>query len=128
MRLLRRHALQIVRKTSEGYYNENGRWVSGEASVTVPIRGNLQPYNNSLTQKVLPKGVVATDVRILYTVAQLRTSDEVAWTEADVLLLNDIEYECFSVMDWSQQLARTSHYEYLFIRRDKINQVRNASE
>lgn len=128
MRLLRRHTLTVVRKISEGYYNDDGLWVSGDSETKTQIKGNLQPYNSSLTQKVMPKGIMAADVRILYTTAQLQTSDERSWKEADILLVGGVEYECFSVMDWSMQLKRTSHYEYLFIRRDKINAVRNASE
>ena len=125
MRLLRRHSLDIIRKSSDGHYNESGRWVGGGEEIKFSIRGNLQPYQKSLTQGVFPTGLRTQDVRLLFTTAVLRTSDDVSWQEADILVLGGIEYECFSLMDWQEQLHRTSHGEYLFIRRDKMNNVRN---
>ncbi len=40
-------------------------------------------------------------------------------------MIDGHEYEVFG-LDWSQQLAHTSHYEYIIIRRDKMNAVRNS--
>ncbi len=129
MRLLNRHKLTVKRKIDEGYYNESGRWVSGENLVEVNIKGNLQPYVKGSvlngTQLVLPDGIRLTDTRILYTVARLRTSDDVDWTESDLVDVGGHDYEVFMRMDWEDQLSHTSHNEYILIRRDKMNAVRN---
>ncbi len=129
MRLLNRHKLTVKRKIDEGYYNESGRWVSGENLVEVAIKGNLQPYIKGSvlngTQLVLPDGIRLTDTRILYTVARLRTSDDVDWQEADLVDVGGHDYEVFMRMDWEDQLSMTSHNEYILIRRDKMNAVRN---
>ncbi len=129
MRLLNRHKLTVKRKIDEGYYNDSGRWVSGENLVEVAIKGNLQPYIKGSvlngTQLVLPDGIRLTDTRILYTVARLRTSDDVDWQEADLVDVGGHDYEVFMRMDWEDQLSMTSHNEYILIRRDKMNAVRN---
>lgn len=44
MRLLRRHTLTVRRKLDEGYYNDEGRWVSSDDYAEETIKGNLQPY------------------------------------------------------------------------------------
>ncbi|QBP33160.1 hypothetical protein Silverhawkium_gp73 [Shigella phage Silverhawkium] len=131
MRLLNRHSFVVKRKVSEdGYYNADGDWVSSQDIVEVNCKGNIQPYIKGSvkngTQIVLPEGIRLTDTRILFTVAKLRTSDDVEWTEADIVMIDGHEYEVFMTMDWSNQLAHTSHYEYIIIRRDKMNAVRNS--
>lgn len=131
MRLLNRHSFVVKRKVSEdGYYNNDGDWIASQDIVEVNCKGNIQPYIKGSvkngTQIVLPEGIRLTDTRILFTVAQLRTSDDVDWTEADIVMIDCHEYEVFMTMDWSNQLAHTSHYEYIIIRRDKMNAVRNS--
>lgn len=131
MRLLNRHSFVVKRKVSEdGYYNNDGDWIASQGIVEVNCKGNIQPYIKGSvkngTQIVLPEGIRLTDTRILFTVAQLRTSDDVDWTEADIVMIDGHEYEVFMTMDWSNQLAHTSHYEYIIIRRDKMNAVRNS--
>ncbi|WMU95497.1 hypothetical protein [Escherichia phage pEC-M719-6WT.1] len=131
MRLLNRHSFVVKRKVSEdGYYNNDGDWIASQDIVEVNCKGNIQPYIKGSvkngTQIVLPEGIRLTDTRILFTVAQLRTSDDVDWTEADIVMIDSHEYEVFMTMDWSNQLAHTSHYEYIIIRRDKMNAVRNS--
>lgn len=131
MRLLNRHSFVVKRKVSEdGYYNNDGDWVASEDIVEINCKGNIQPYIKGSvkngTQIVLPEGIRLTDTRILYTVAKLRTSDDVDWTESDIVMIDGYEYEVFMTMDWSNQLAYTSHYEYIIIRRDKMNAVRNS--
>ena len=130
MRLLNRHTLTVKRKIADdGHYDENGRWVSDENQVEVKIKGNLQPYIKGPvlngTQLVLPDGIRLTDTRILYTVARLHTSDDVDWKEADLVVVDCHDYEVFMRMDWEQQLAHTSHNEYIIIRRDKMNGFRD---
>ncbi|XAO54233.1 minor capsid protein [Yersinia phage vB_YenM_P778] len=130
MRLLNRHTLTVKRKASgEGHYNDNGDWVSDTNVVNVLIKGNLQPYIKGSvlngTQLVLPEGVRLTDTRILFSGAKLRTSDDVSWVEADLVVVDGLDYEVFMTMDWSLQLQYTSHYEYIIIRRDKMNATRN---
>lgn len=130
MRLLNRHTLAVKRKISEdGHYNNDGDWVASTAMVEVVIKGNCQPYVKGSvmngTQLVLPDGIRLTDTRILYTTAKLRTSDDVSWQESDLVVVDGLDYEVFMVMDWSNQLQYTSHYEYIIIRRDKMNAVRN---
>lgn len=131
MRLLNRHSFVVKRKVSEdGHYNEDGDWVASQDVVSINCKGNIQPYIKGSvkngTQIVLPEGIRLTDTRILFTVAELRTSDDVDWTEADIVMIKGYEYEVFMTMDWSEQLAHTSHYEYIIIRRDKMNAVRNS--
>ena len=131
MRLLNRHSFVVKRKVSEdGYYNNDGDWVASKDIVAINCKGNIQPYIKGSvkngTQIVLPEGIRLTDTRILFTVAKLRTSDDVDWTEADIVMIDGHEYEVFMTMDWSEQLAHTSHYEYIIIRRDKMNAVRNS--
>lgn len=131
MRLLNRHSFVVKRKVSEdGYYNNDGDWVASQDIVAINCKGNIQPYIKGSvkngTQIVLPEGIRLTDTRILFTVAKLRTSDDVDWTEADIVMIDGHEYEVFMTMDWSEQLAHTSHYEYIIIRRDKMNAVRNS--
>lgn len=133
MRLLNRHTLTVKRKISEdGHFNDDGRWVGSSAEVEVKIKGNLQPYIKGSvmngTQLVLPDGIRLTDTRILYTVARLRTSDDVDWTESDILVVDGHDYEVFMRMDWENQLPHTSHNEYIVIRQDKMNDVRNRSD
>ena len=130
MRLLNRHSFVVKRKVSEdGYYNNDGDWVASQDIVAINCKGNIQPYIKGSvkngTQIVLPEGIRLTDTRILFTVAKLRTSDDVDWTEADIVMIDGHEYEVFMTMDWSEQLAHTSHYEYIIIRRDKMNAVIN---
>ncbi|AZV02270.1 hypothetical protein Arno18_84 [Pectobacterium phage Arno18] len=132
MRLLNRHKLTVKRKISDdGYYNDAGRWVSGSTVVEVAIKGNLQPYIKGSvqngTQLVIPDGIRLTDTRILYTVARLQTSDDVDWKEADVVMVGEHGYEVFMRMDWEDQLQHTSHNEYIIIRQDKMNAIRNIS-
>ncbi|QYA57329.1 hypothetical protein ZYZZX_114 [Hafnia phage vB_HpaM_Zyzzx] len=129
MRLLRRHTLTVRRRLDEGYYNDEGRWVSSDDYAEETIKGNLQPYvkgniKNDM-QLVLPNGVRTTDTMILYTTAELVICNDRNWTEADLVMVKGTEYEVYSVMDWTEQLAHTSHYEYLLIRRDKMNELRN---
>ena len=124
MRLLNRHSFVVKRKVSEdGYYNDDG-------DVEVNCKGNIQPYIKGSvkngTQIALPEGIRLTDTRILYTTYKLRTSDDVEWNESDIVMIDGHEYEVFMTMDWSQQLAHTSHYEYIIIRRDKMNAARNS--
>ncbi|EIH6462442.1 hypothetical protein [Shigella phage ESh22] len=131
MRLLNRHSFVVKRKVSEdGYYNNDGDWVASQDIVAINCKGNIQPYIKGSvkngTQIVLPEGIRLTDTRILFTVAKLRTSDDVDWTESDIVMIDGHEYEVFMTMDWSEQLAHTSHYEYIIIRRDKMNAVRNS--
>jgi hypothetical protein len=131
MRLLNRHSFVVKRKVSEdGYYNNDGDWVASQDIIAINCKGNIQPYIKGSvkngTQIVLPEGIRLTDTRILFTVAKLRTSDDVDWTEADIVMIDGHEYEVFMMMDWSEQLAHTSHYEYIIIRRDKMNAVRNS--
>ena len=131
MRLLNRHSFVVKRKVSEdGYYNNDGDWVASQDIVAINCKGNIQPYIKGSvkngTQIVLPEGIRLTDTRILFTVAKLRTSDDVGLTEADIVMIDGHEYEVFMTMDWSEQLAHTSHYEYIIIRRDKMNAVRNS--
>lgn len=131
MRLLNRHSFLVKRKVSDnGFYNSDGDWVSSDSVVEVTCKGNIQPYVKGSvkngTQIALPEGIRLTDTRILYTVAKLRTSDDVDWQESDVVMIDGHEYEVFMCMDWSMQLAHTSHYEYIIIRRDKMNAVRHA--
>lgn len=76
-------------------------------------------------QLVLPNGVRTTDTMILYTTAELVICNDRNWTEVDLVMVKGTEYEVYSVMDWTEQLAHTSHYEYLLIRRDKMNELRN---
>lgn len=130
MRLLNRQSFIVRRKVSEdGYYDEGGDWVASSSTVEEVCKGNVQPYIKGSvkngTQIGLPEGLRLTDTRILYTVAQLRTSDDRSWQESDVVVINGVEYEVFMCMDWSEQLAHTSHYEYIIIRRDKMNEIRN---
>ena len=132
MRLLNRHTLTVKRKISEdGYYNDDGRWVTSSSTVDVTIKGNLQPYIKGSvlngTQLGLPDGIRLTDTRILFTVARLRTSDDVEWTESDIVVVDGHNYEVFMRMDWENQLPHTSHNEYIIIRQDKMNDVRNRS-
>lgn len=132
MRLLNRHTLRVKRKIADaGHFNENGRWVSDDNIVEVIIKGNCQPYIKGSvqngTQLVLPEGVRLTDTRILYTKARLQTSDDVEGKEADLVIVDNHDYEVFMRMDWENQLSRTSHNEYIIIRRDKMNVVRNNS-
>ena len=131
MRLLNRHSFVVKRKVSEdGYYNADGDWVASQDIVAINCKGNIQPYIKGSvkngTQIALPEGIRLTDTRILFTVAKLRTSDDVDWTESDIVIIDGHEYEVFMTMDWSEQLAHTSHYEYIIIRRDKMNAVRNS--
>lgn len=131
MRLLNRHSFVVKRKVSEdGYYNDDGDWVASQDIVEVNCKGNIQPYIKGSvkngTQVALPEGIRLTDTRILYTTYKLRTSDDVEWNESDIVMIDGHEYEVFMTMDWSQQLAHTSHYEYIIIRRDKMNAVRNS--
>lgn len=131
MRLLNRHSFVVKRKVSEdGYYNNDGDWVASQDTVAINCKGNIQPYIKGSvkngTQIALPEGIRLTDTRILFTVAKLRTSDDVDWTESDIVMIDGHEYEVFMTMDWSEQLAHTSHYEYIIIRRDKMNAVRNS--
>lgn len=131
MRLLNRHSFLVKRKLSDnGFYNDDGDWVSSDSTVEISCRGNIQPYIKGSvkngTQLVLPEGIRLTDTRILYTVAKLRTSDDVEWHESDLVMIDGHEYEVFMCMDWSNQLAHTSHYEYIIIRRDKMNAIRNS--
>ena len=131
MRLLNRHSFVVKRKVSEdGYYNGDGDWVASQDIVEVNCKGKIQPYINGSvkkgTQIALPEGIRLTDTRILYTTYKLRTSDDVEWNESDIVMIDGHEYEVFMTMDWSQQLAHTSHYEYIIIRRDKMNAVRNS--
>lgn len=130
MRLLNRHSFIVKRKVSgDGYYNNDGDWISSSTTIEVPCKGNIQPYIKGSvkngTQIGLPEGIRLTDTRILYTVAELRTSDDADWTEADIVMISGHEYEVFMCMDWSNQLAHTSHYEFIIIRRDKMNAIRN---
>ena len=131
MRLLNRHSFVVKRKVSEdGYYNNDGDWIASQDIVEVNCKGNTQPYIKGSvkngTQIALPEGIRLTDTRILYTTYKLRTSDDVEWNESDIVMIDGHEYEVFMTMDWSQQLAHTSHYEYIIIRRDKMNAVRNS--
>ncbi|QIN92483.1 hypothetical protein [Phage NBEco004] len=131
MRLLNRHSFVVKRKVSEdGYYNDDGDWVASQDIVEVNCKGNIQPYIKGSvkngTQIALPEGIRLTDTRILYTTYKLRTSDDVEWNESDIVMIDGHEYEVFMTMDWSQQLAHTSHHEYIIIRRDKMNAVRNS--
>lgn len=133
MRLLNRHKLTVKRRASNsGHYDDNGRWISDPNVVEVQIKGNLQPYVKGSvlngTQIVLPDGIRLTDTRILYTVARLQTSDDVEWIESDLVVVDGHDYEVFMRMDWENQLAHTSHNEYIIIRRDKMNAVRNTTD
>lgn len=130
MRLLNRHTLVVKRRIADaGHYNDDGDWVADDNIVEVKIKGNCQPYIKGSvlngTQLVLPEGIRLTDTRILYSTAKLRSSDDVTWKAADIVMVDCHEYEVFMVMDWWNQLQYTSHYEYIIIRRDKLNAVRH---
>lgn len=115
MRLINRRALEITRKGS-GYY-QGGRWVEGTPE-SISIRCNIQPYQQGDKSFILPEGIEAEDVRVVYTRTPLKTSSQHEETEADTTIIDGLTYVCKSVRDWSQNGMKLSHYEAFFVRQD----------
>lgn len=118
----------FVRQRSDGgYYTPEGEWINGDLT-NLNIRGTLQPIGNLAQeiQRVLPEGVRMDDVRVLYTVTELRVGNDRTGIEADNVIYSnpltsrDEVYEVFRVDPWVA-LHRLSHFKaFVFLKdRDK---------
>lgn len=71
----------------------DGRWVPG-STTTLSVDASVQPVTGDAMED-LPQGIRVEDVRILWTVTELRT--EKSGTGADLIAIGDLSYRVFKV-------------------------------
>lgn len=108
-----RRKFTIVRKTTAGYYDENGDWIEGSTSENIIIQATVQPLNSNDQTEVNPDGERTTEIVKVYTSTRLLTAkqayDENNPVEADVLLYDDREWKIIKCSGY--QSGVISHYK-----------------
>jgi len=85
----------ILRRKTAGSRDENGNWIT-----PVPTETTIQVVAQSLTadeRLALPEAVRTKETFKFHTTTELKTSDEVAQTNADIIVFDSIEWEISSV-------------------------------
>lgn len=119
-RLLQKNSLTFTRKNTTGAYDNSGNWVEGTAKAPVGVKGSLQPFREGDTRVDLPQGVSARDVRIFYTVHKLQTANDFTNAEADVTVIDGINFTVYNQEDWNVAAVTLAHYKTFLIRQDKL--------
>lgn len=111
----------VFRPLTSGVYDERGRWVEDTSTTTFMGVGSIQPYQFGKTRKVLPEGVRADSCFIIYTETYLFTSDHIAETISDIIMIGNELFEVCYFEDWSLNTAfasTTDHYKIIVKRKD----------
>ena len=85
----------ILKRKTAGSRDENGNWIT-----PVPTEATIQVVAQSLTadeRLALPEAVRTKETFKFHTTTELKTADEDAQTNADILVLDGNEWEISSV-------------------------------
>lgn len=119
MSRLMRERIYVTRDFGGGYY-QGGEWVEG-TNKSKYIQGGLQPFDDTGKQrKALPAGVTARDALLLFTKEQMYTVNQHNFTQADRITVDGLVYLAVESFNWSLLKRRSSHYEVLFVKEDKV--------
>ena len=110
------HTLTFNVPDNDGYYEDNGTFVSG-STTPQDIVGSLQPFDKKKERIVLPEGVRAIDTKIFYTQTEIKTSDNLDDQFPYTTTVEGHLYEVFIVEPWiGFGLPDLEHYK-CFLRR-----------
>lgn len=118
-RLLNLDTLTVLRVDSGslGEYDDDGNWVKGDGSTgQFTVEASLQPVTGE-DLELLPSGLKKTDVRKVYTPTELKTVDEDAGTEPDVIIIDGKNYEVQTVEPWKGR--RLAHFKCILTKEEK---------
>ena len=118
MSLMGRISLTINREVA-GHYNVAGEWVSG-ASTPTDISCNIQPFRKGVSQSILPQGISASDVLVIYSRTEMKTANEFNNTRADTATIDGLTYEVMAVENQARNSMSLNHYKAYWVRQDKL--------
>lgn len=110
-----RRSLQ-VRRRGEGAYNDDGLWEEG-VSTLLSITASVQQTDAEVLQ-TLPEGYRTKESYTLYTDFKLETSI-VDTRNADLVTIDDKDFQVVRVSPWRNLDFATKHYEALVV---KVNE------
>lgn len=109
-----------VTRHSEGYYDENGRWVEGSTS-TLTVKGRVQPYREGRVTKLLPEGISEEAALLVLSRERLYSANTKTKVSADTIEDDGDTYHVWSVKNFARasgDLALLNHYECVLLRED----------
>jgi hypothetical protein len=121
MRLLNTSSVRVTRY-GEQALDDNGNVVVTQKQV-FSVTGNWQPIPNvqkGEVAKVLPEGVKIEDVLVFFTKSELKPDNEKTGFTGDEVELDGWRYKVIQERNWSVQLPRIRHREFLLVRKTKL--------
>lgn len=104
-----------LRRFDVGSY-VNGKYVAGAAN-DISLTCSLQPMEGNET-KILPEGVRESQTMKMYTVEEIRTSNQEAKTKADEIIIDGLEFEVYEVQKWTLPSSPNAHYKSILFKKN----------
>lgn len=98
----------VVTRAGAGSYVA-GVWTPAATSA-LNVDANVQPLGYKEIQ-LLSEGTHASDSLKMYTTTELRTADEAAGTEADLIAIGSESYKVISVQSWKRSKSGGDYYK-----------------
>ena len=108
--------ISVERRAAGAYSEETGRWVQG-ALTTVEMQAAVIPLKASDFRN-LPEGMKDRGAIFVYTDDEIKTADEVAQTDPDVILWNNSRWQVHSV-DYLPHIKELTHYMTVAVKEDR---------
>lgn len=106
---------RVTRQRKEGSYIE-GKWVPTGRVETFQIIASIQPIDGDMLE-MLPEGERSKEMRTLYTTTKLQTVNENKTINADIVSIDDGDWEVQKVEKWNPNML--DHFKCLVVRMNR---------
>ena len=115
--------LDIIRHKGGGL-DANNRYKDLPPDIIKNVLFSVQPFGGGTQQVILPDGINASDVRVLYSEDPILTANRKKKLKADRVEIDGYVYVAYKVANWALHGSKADHYESLFIREDVASQFK----
>jgi hypothetical protein len=116
--LLNKQSLTVVRSDRGGTLLANGTFTPASTS-EIPIKCNVQPFQQGTIQVKLPEGYTTDDARIVYTKTPVMTSSQFTKKVADRTEIDGLTHFAYRSQKWEVFGLNPDHYAVVFLREDQ---------
>ena len=106
--------LTVTRKSTEGYWDEQGDYVEG-GETTLDIICSIQPFKGK-SRELEERGIYPKDAVRVYTKTELKTVDEFESKLADTATIDGVNYVAVMSENWARHSMTLNHYKVIFVR------------